>query len=54
MLRETSEIVNEFNYLGLLFSRSGSFFKAKKQLAEKATKVMFSVLKKSKRHNLSI
>jgi hypothetical protein len=38
------EIVNEFNYLGILFNRTGNFNnKAIKKQAEKATKAMFEV-----------
>ena len=51
---EELEFVTEFNYLGLLHSRTGSFNKAKKKLAEKATKAMYSVLKKGRSLNLSI
>ena len=39
------EVVKGFNYLGILFSNSGSFTKAKKVLSEKATKAMFGILK---------
>ena len=49
-----SEIVNEFNYLGILFNRTGNFNKAIKKQAEKATNAMFEVLKRSRTHNLSI
>ena len=48
------EIVKEFNYLGLLLTRSGSFNKAKKRLSEKATKAMYNVIKKGRQCNLSI
>lgn len=48
------EIVKEFNYLGVLLSRTGNFNQAKKNLADKATKAMFNVLKKGRLHNLSI
>jgi hypothetical protein len=34
-------IVSEFNYLGVLFSKSGNFSMAKKAQVEKATKAMF-------------
>jgi hypothetical protein len=44
------EIVKDFNYLGIYFSRSGSF-KQKKHQAEKAIKVMYEVLKKGRKHN---
>ena len=39
------EIVNEFNYLGILFNRTGHFNKTIEKQAEKATKTMFEVLK---------
>jgi hypothetical protein len=49
------EIVNAFNYLGILFNRTGNFNnKAIKKQAEKATKAMFEVLKRGRTHNLSI
>jgi hypothetical protein len=48
------EIVNEFTYLGLNFSRTGSFTNAKKVLINKAYKAMYEVLKKGRLHNLSI
>ena len=47
-------IVSEFNYLGVLLSKSGNFSMAKKAQVEKATKAMFEVLKRGKIHNLSI
>ena len=43
-----------FNYLGILFNRTGNFNKAIKKQDEKATKAMFEVLKRGRRHNLSI
>ena len=48
------EIVNEFNYLRILFNRTGNFNKTIKKQAEKATKAMFEVLKRGRTHNLSI
>ncbi len=48
------DIVNEFTYLGVLFSRSGSFSKAKKANADKATRAMYDILRKGRVHNLSI
>ena len=48
------EIVNDFNYLGILFSRTGNFNKAVQKQAEKATKAMYEVLKRGRVHNLSI
>jgi hypothetical protein len=47
-------IVSEFNYLGVLLSKSGNFSMAKKTQVEKATKAMIEVLKRGKIHNLSI
>ena len=51
---ETLEIVNEYKYLGILFSKSGSFFKCKKHIANQATKAMYSLIKNSNRLNLPI
>jgi hypothetical protein len=48
------EIVNEFTYLGLNCSRTGSFTNAKKGLINKACKARYEVLKKGRLHNLSI
>ena len=48
------DIVHEFNYLGILFSRTGNFSKAIKKQAEKATKAMYEVLKRGRIHNLAI
>ena len=48
------EIVKEFNYLGVVFSRTGNFNKAIKMQAEKAKKAMYEVLKRGRTHNLSI
>ena len=45
---ETLEIVKEFKYLGILFSRSGSFLAAKKHIAAQATGAMFCLLKKAR------
>jgi hypothetical protein len=45
-------IVSEFNYLGVLFSKSGNFSMAKKAQVEKATKTVFEVLKRGKIYNL--
>lgn len=46
------EIVNEFRYLGIQLSRSGSFTVAKKHIAEQANKALFSLLRKIR--NLSL
>ena len=48
------DIVNEFNYLGIMFSSSGSFLKAKQKQLTKANKAIYEVLKKGRLHNLSI
>ena len=48
------EIVKDFNYLGIYFSRSGSFKTCKKHQTEKAIKAMYEVIKKGRKHNLSI
>jgi hypothetical protein len=45
------EIVKDFNYLGIYFSRTGSFKVCKNHLYEKA---MYEVMKKGRKHNLSI
>ena len=42
------EVVKEFKYLGVPFSRSGSFYAAKKHNANQAQKAMFNLIKKSK------
>ena len=48
------EIVNEFNYLGVLLNRNGNFQKAKKEAANKGLKAMYEVLKLGRLHCLSI
>ena len=48
------DISEEFTYLGVLFSRTGSFTKAKKEQADKATRAMYDILKKGGLHNLNI
>jgi len=48
------EIVKDFNYLGIYFSQTGSFKVYKKHLSEKAIKAMYEVIKKRRKHNLSI
>lgn len=42
------EVVREYKYLGILFSRSGSFFVAKKHLANQAEKAMYGLIKKAR------
>jgi hypothetical protein len=46
------EIVPNCSYLGITFSKSGSFNAAKKDLVNKGTKAMYEVLKKGRLHNL--
>ena len=48
------EIVKEFNYLGLLLTKTGNFKRAITTLADKGTKAMYEILKRGKFHNLSI
>jgi hypothetical protein len=38
------EIVKDFNYLGIYFSRTGSFKVCKNHLSEKAIKAMYEVI----------
>ena len=40
------EIVPEYKYLGIIFSRNGSFAAAKKHIAEQGNKVVFALLRK--------
>ena len=40
------EIVSEFIYVGTMFQRTGSFKKNKVNLAEKASKAMYDILKR--------
>ena len=46
--------VKEFKYLGIIFSRSGSFCKAKKHLYEQAQKAMYGVIRKIRQFNLPL
>jgi hypothetical protein len=48
------EIVKHFNYLGIIFTRTGNFSLTKKHLADKALKAMYEVLKMGRMHKLSI
>jgi hypothetical protein len=48
------EIVNKFNYLGILLNRTGNFSKAITKQAEKAKQAMYEVLKRGRTHNLSV
>ena len=42
------EVVSEYKYLGILFCRSGSFFRSKKYIADQGRKAVFALLKKAK------
>jgi hypothetical protein len=48
------EIVEEFKYLGVLFSKNGSFLNTKKHFATQATRAMFSLIKNANRLDLPI
>ena len=48
------EEVDTFKYLGVLFSKTRSFFKTKQHVAEQAGKAMFSLLKKIRNLDLPI
>ena len=45
---EAIEFVKEFKYLGIVFSRSGSFLAAKKHIAAQAMRAMFCLLKRAR------
>ena len=42
------EIVEEYKYLGIYLSKTGSFVAAKRHIAEQANKALYALLKKSK------
>ena len=48
------EIVNEFNYLGIILSRNGNFNKAITKQVEKAKQAMYEVLKRGRTHRLPV
>jgi hypothetical protein len=48
------KIVAHFSYLGIVFSKTGSFNTAKKELVNKGIKAMYEVLRKGRIHNSSI
>ena len=51
---EVIENVKSFNYLGIIFNRSGTFNDAKNHNIKKATIAMYDVLKKGRMFNLSV
>ena len=48
------EISNEYKYLGIVLSKSGSFLAAKKNIAEQANKALFSLMRKIRTLKLPI
>jgi hypothetical protein len=48
------EIAKNFNYLGIIFTRTGNISLTKKNLADKALKAMYEVLKMGIMYKLSI
>ena len=48
------EVVNNFNYLGIIFSKTGNFNLAMKRLVDKTVVSMYEELKLGRKHNLSI
>ena len=51
---EILEIVSEFKYLGVLFSKNNSFFKTKKHIANQGKKAVYSLLKKARNMQLPV
>ena len=51
---EHLEIVTDYKYLGILFSKSNAFYKTIKQLAEQGTRAMYSLLAKARNLRLPI
>ena len=45
---ESLEIVSEYKYLGIYFSKGGSFLSTKTHIANQASRAMYSLIKKSK------
>ena len=48
------ERVEEYNYLGMLFTSNGKLTKAKAKLAVKTTRAMYSVIQNGRRLNLPV
>ena len=51
---ENISVVDDFVYLGVIFTHNGTFAKHKHHLLEQARKAMFSVLRKTKKLNLPV
>jgi hypothetical protein len=48
------EVIKDFNYLGIIFSKAGNFNLAKKRLVDKEVVSMYEVMKLGIKHTLSI
>ena len=48
------DIVNDYKYLGIYFSKTGSFYKCKHHISLQATKAMYSLLRNANRLKLPI
>ena len=51
---ENIAVVDDFVYLGVIFTHNASFVKHKRHLLEQGRKAMFSVLRKTKKLNLPV
>ena len=51
---ERLTVVDEFQYLGIIFSRKGNFGRNKARLVQQARKAMFYVLRKARKLSLPI
>lgn len=47
-------MLKKLGYLGIIFSRTGSFLKAKKHLCNQALKAMYGVIRKIRQFNLPV
>lgn len=52
--KEKLETVDSFKYLGVLFNFNGNFSRCKKMLRDQATKAMFALLNKCRKHTLPV
>lgn len=51
---EIEILMKEFKYLGVIFSRTCSFYSTRKCVVTRATRAMYAIIKKSRELNLSI
>ena len=51
---EPLDIVSEYKYLGIYFSKGGSFLSTKTLIANQASRAMYSLVKKAKKKLLPI